>query len=170
MPTRPDPSHAFAAKQAKSSNVARLFHQLAARAESYARMQDEFLEGIIRHREARTGKPFHNTTRQQRFLDCFDKDAAQAENDVERLTAKMDDRMLLISALSSEHQQLSFDEGMLGSYRPEDKEIALCMVEFRRETIRIIEQFVEASPFKGQVASIWQGKKKNVWPAPGYRD
>jgi hypothetical protein len=35
------------------------------------------------------------------------------------------------------------------------------MIEFRRETIRLIEGFVEGSRFKGQVASIWHAKTKN---------
>ena len=160
MPTRPDQSHALAARQAKSPEVIRLFEQLASRAEKYARMQDEFLESVIRHREARTGKPFRHTKRQERFLGCFDEDAAQAEREVENVTAKMDDRTLLISALSSELQQLELDETMAASYRPEDKEIAQRMIEFRLETIRMIEQFVESSPFKGQVASLWHAKKK----------
>lgn len=160
MPTRPDQSHSFAAKQAKSPDVAALFQVLGTRAETYARMQDEFLESIIRHREARTGKPFRHTKRQERFVECFDQDAAQAERDVENITAKMDDRTLLISTLSSEHQQLELDEAMAASYRPEDKEMAERMIEFRRETIRMIEQFVESSSFKGQVTSIWHGKKK----------
>lgn len=123
-------------------------------------MQDEHLESIIRRREARTGKPFRNTKRQEKFLECFDQDAAHAERDLESITPKMDDRSLLISALSSEHQQLELDEAMASSYRPEDREMAQRMVEFRRETIRMIEQFVESSQFRGQVASIWHAKKK----------
>lgn len=162
MATRPDQSHALSAKQAKSPDVAELFQALAGRAETYARMQDEFLESIVRHREARTGKPFRHTKRQERFLECFDADAVQAERDVESITGKMDDQTLLISALSSEYQQLEMDEALAASYRPEDKEMAERMIEFRRETVRLIEQFVERSRFKGQVASIWHGKKKNV--------
>lgn len=161
MPTKPDQSYALAEKQAKRPDVARLFHELAVRAETYAQMQDEFLEGIIRHREARTGKPFRNTKRQQQFLDCADRDATQAEGDVAALTAKMDDKTLLIVTLTGEHQQLQFEEGMLPSYRPEDSDMAQRLVEFRRENIRIIERFVEASPFKGQIVSLWHGKKKS---------
>jgi len=160
MPTRPDQSAALAAKQAKSPDVVRLFEQLASRAEAYARMQDEFLASIIRHREARTGKPFRNTKRQQRFLDQFDSDAEQAVRDMERLTTEMDDRTLLIFALSGECHQLELDERMASSYRPEDREMAERMLEFRRETIRMIEQFVETSPFRGQVVSIWHAKNK----------
>jgi hypothetical protein len=120
-------------------------------------MQDEFLEGIIRHREARSGKPFRYNKRQQQILDEFDHDAEQARRQVERLTAEMDDRTLLISALSNEYQQLEFDERMVSSYRPEDRETAQRMIEFRRETILMIEQFVETSAFRGQVVSTWHG-------------
>lgn len=161
MATRPDQSHVLAAKHAKSPDVAALFRKLALRAEDYALMQDQFLEGIIQHREARTGKPFRYTKRQEQMLEGFDKDAAQAECDLERITAGMDDRSLLTSALSSEYQQLQFDEGMATSYPPEDKEMAQLMIEFRRETVRIIEQFVQNSPFRRQVHSIGHGKKKS---------
>jgi hypothetical protein len=160
MPTRPDQSFALAARQAKSADVVKLFKQLAARAETYATMQDEFLEAVIRHREARAGKPFHYTRRQERLLECFDEGAAQAERDIEDATTKMDDRTLLTSTLSSEYQSLELDETMASSYRPEDKAMALRMIGFRRETIRMIEEFVENSPFRGQVISIWHGKKK----------
>ncbi len=158
MPTRPDKSAALSAKQATTPEVVKLFEQLANRAKIHAQMQDEFLEGIIRHREARTGKTSRNTKRQQRLLDGFDKDAEQAVQDIERFIVKMDDRNLLISALSSEYQQLRLDEDMASSYRPEDREAGLRLIEFRRETIRLIEQFVETSPFKGQVFSIWHSK------------
>jgi len=161
MPTRPDQSHAMAAKQAKSPDVAEFFQILAGRAETYARMQDDFLESIVRHREARTGKPFRHTKRQEGFLECFDADAVQAEKDIESVTARMDDRTLLVSAISSECQQLELDAAMASSYRPEDREMAERMIEFRRETIRLIEGFVEGSRFKGQVASIWHAKTKN---------
>ncbi len=88
MATRPDQSHALAARQAKAPDVAEFFHLLAGRAETYARMEHEFLESIVRHREARTGRPFRHTKRQERFLECFDADAVQAEQDVESITAK----------------------------------------------------------------------------------
>src|SRR5215469_5580576 len=101
MSIRPDQSHSLASKYAKSLDVVALFRQLAARAEDYARMQEKLLEDIIRHREARTGKAFRYTKGQERLLDDFDEGAAQAERDLEQLTAKMDDRSLLTSALSS---------------------------------------------------------------------
>lgn len=78
---------------------------------------------------------------------------------MERLAAKMDDKNLLICALSGEYQQLGLDEGMASSYRPEDSEMANRMIEFRRETIRMIEHFFATSPFNGQIVSIWHAKK-----------
>ncbi|MEI6193937.1 MAG: hypothetical protein WCS42_06360 [Verrucomicrobiota bacterium] len=158
MAARPDQSASLSAKQAKSPEVVKLFEQLANRAEIYARMQDEFLEGIIRHREARTGKPFRNSNRQQKIIGEFDRDAEQALLDLEHIIAKLDDKALLVAALSSEYQQLRL-EGMASDHRPEDREMAQRMIDFRRETIRLIEHFVEVSPFKGQVVSIWDGKQ-----------
>lgn len=117
-------------------------------------MHDEFLEGIARNREARTGRIFRYTTGQQRFLEKCDKDAEQVAPELERLIAGMDDRCLLDSALGNEHRQLEMDERMASSYPHEDQEMAQRMMEFRRETIRLIEQCVESSPFKGQIAYV----------------
>lgn len=160
MRAKPDKSHSIAARHSQSRGVAALFEQLAAREETYARMQDEFLENIIRHRRARTGKPFRDTKRQQEFIRAADEDAATGEKVVEELSAKMNDGELLTSALTSEHQQLEFDEAMAVTYPPEDREMAQRMIEFRRQTIQIITEFVEASPFKGQVVSLWNRKGK----------
>jgi hypothetical protein len=154
MATQPDPTFALFTRQAKSPELARLFEQLAGRAETLTRMRDEFLESIIRNREARTRKPFGYTKHQQRVLDEFDTDAEQAVRDLERLTAKMDDKNLLICALSIEHDGLELDERGVSSCRPEDRQMAQRIVDFRRDTTRLIEQFVESSPFKGQVVLI----------------
>lgn len=117
-------------------------------------MQDEFLEVIIRHREARTSKPVRQTKSQQRTLDTFERDADLAVLDVERGITKMSDTTLLTVALSSEYQQLRLDEGLALTYHTEDRQMAQQMIEFRRETIRLIESFVESSPFKGRVVLI----------------
>lgn len=79
----------------------------------------------------------------------------------ERITAGMDDRSLLTAALSSEDQQVQFDEGMADSYPAEDRETAQRLIAFRRETIRIIEQFVQNSEFRGKVTSICRGKRES---------
>lgn len=73
-------------------------------------MQDDFLASIIRHREARTGKPFRHTKRQQESLDEFDEGTEKAARDLERVTATMDDKNLLISTLSGEYMQLECEE------------------------------------------------------------
>ena len=160
MPIRANQSAGIAAKQAKSPEVVDLFQKLAARAEAFASMQEEFIAGIIRHRETRTGKPFRYTKNQQKSLDNFDADAAKSEDDMKRLTAQMDDKALLTSVLSGEQMDLQMDETMAPSYPPEDREMAHRMIDFRRETIRIIEEFIENSPFRGQIVSIWRPKKK----------
>jgi hypothetical protein len=140
------------AEQAKSPDVAKLFVQLASRAKVSARMSDEFVDGIIRHREARTGRQLRYSRCQQEFLDEYLDDSDQAAEkgakEIGRIIAKMDDKTLLMSALSSECDQLDFDEHMLSSFNEDDREMAQRIIEFRRETIGVIQQFMENSPFK----------------------
>jgi len=40
-------------------------------------------------------------------------------------------------------------------------EMALRLIRFRRETIKLLEEFIETSPFKGKVVSLWDRKKQN---------
>lgn len=159
MPTRPDQFPKIARKRARSPEVARLFEQLAERAEVFARMQDEFTESITRHRAAREGRPVRLSARQQRMLTEFDRDAEQAVRDMERHTANMDDAALLTSALSGVEQQIQLDEHMFPGFHSDDKPMATRLLDYQRETMRLIEQFVESSPFQGSVTSIWHGKR-----------
>ena len=133
--------------------VVALFQKIAERAVAFAQMQDEFSAGIIRHREARTGKPYKLSKRQQNELDSFNEDAAKAEADMEKFISRMSDKQLLTSALSCEYMLVQLDDKMVSSYPDEDREMAQKIVDFRKETIRIIEQFIENSPFQGQVVS-----------------
>jgi len=160
MSTQPNCFAALAASKASSLDVSMLFQQLADRSVVLARMQDEFLAQIIRHREARTGKPFRYTKRQQGLLGEFNNDAEKAMQDMKQLISKMDDKSLLTSALSCEYQEYQMDENMVSSYRPEDRENAGDIINFRQETIRLIEQFIETSPYKGLVDAKWYGKKQ----------
>ncbi len=147
-------------KKANAPEVAGLFRQLVERAEVYARLHEEYLEGIIKHREARTGKKVQHTKRQAKMLEGFDKDAEQAIRDMETGIATMDDRQLLISALSGEYQQLDLDERMFPYATAEDQPMARRLLDFRRETIQLIEGFVESSSFKGKVVSLWKSKRQ----------
>ena len=85
-------------------------------------MQDRFTpESVIRHREARTGKPFRHTKRQERFLERFDEDAAQAEQDVETFIAKMDDRTLLDQRFRANTSSLKWTRPWLQVIAPRTK-------------------------------------------------
>ena len=159
MPTRPDQFPRIALKRAQSPDLVRLLEQLAARAEVFARMQDEFTESITRHRASREGRPVRLSTRQQRMLTEFDSDAEQAVRDMERHCASMDDAALLTSALSGAEQQIQLDEHMFPGFHADDKPMAMALLDYQRETMRLIEQFVESSPFRGRVTSIWHGKR-----------
>jgi hypothetical protein len=151
MPTRPDMSAAFAAKKASSLELSKFFLNLQVRAETLARLQDEFIETIKTNRETRTGKKFNYSKQQQKSLAEFDRDAEKAAQELEAITAKMDDSALLVSALSGEEQQLQLDEHMFPTYREEDKPMASKIIEFRKETIRIIRSYIDASPLKDKV-------------------
>jgi len=159
MPTLPDQFPRIALKQAQSPDVVRLFEELAQRAEVFARMQDEFTAGITRHRAAREGRPVRLSARQQRMLTEFDRDAEQAVRDLERLTAGADDTGLLTSALSGVHQQIQLDENMFPGFHADDKPMATRLLDYQRETMRLIEQFVDSSPFRERVTSIWHGHR-----------
>jgi hypothetical protein len=73
----------------------------------------------------------------------------------------MDDKNLLISALSGEYQLLEWDELMAASCHPEAREMTQQLLVVRRETICLIEQFAETSPFRGQVARVWHANKRS---------
>lgn len=159
MATQPDQFPKIALKQARSPDVAQLFERLAERAEVFAKMQDEFTESITRHRAARERHPVRLSARQQCMLTEFDCDAQQALRDMERHTASMDDAALLTSALSGVEQQIQLDEHMFPGFHADDKPMAMALLDYQRETMRLIEQFVESSPFRGRVTSIWHEKR-----------
>ena len=155
MPTRPEQFPTVALKYAKSPDVARLFGELAQRAETLARMRDEFLESITLHRATREGRPFRPTKREQSMLAGFDCDADKAVQELERHAAIMDDAALLSTALSCVHQAVRLDEHLFPGLRDQDKPMATRLLDYQRETMRLIEQFAESPPFKGNVRSFW---------------
>lgn len=159
MPTPPDQFPRLAKNKAGTPELAALFEDLSLRADACAKLQDAFLEGIINHREARTGKSFLYTKRQEKMLSEFDSDAEKALRDQERHVAAMDDPALLASALSREQFQLQQDEHMLSAYREEDRDLAARIIEFRRETVRRIQAFIETSPLREKVLLIVPRKK-----------
>ncbi len=155
MPTLPDQFPRIALKQAQSPDVMRLLEELAQRAEGFARMQDEFTEGITRHRATREGRPVRLSKSQHRMLTEFDRDAKQAVHDMERPTVGADVAGILTTALSAVHLQIRLDEHMFPGFHAGDKPMAMRLLDYQRDTIRLIEQFVESAPFKDRVSSIW---------------
>ncbi len=158
MPTPADPFPALAAKRAVSRELAAFFQQLAVRAEMYAQMQDEFLTNVVARREARTGKPYVPSKALQKSLERDERDAEVARGQIKEITRKMDDKTLLASALSSEDHGVQLDEFMLRGCTGPDRVEKQRLIDFRKETIQLIETFVENSEFKGQVRSIWRKK------------
>ena len=153
MATKPDAFPALAMKRAVSRDAIELFSQLVERAARLAKLQDEFLETVIQHREARTGKKFNYTKRQEKFIAGFDDDGAKAAQEVEKQVQKMDDVSLLASAVSSEQMQVNFDEKMFSSYRSEDQAKAKEIIAFRRQTMSLIENIIQQSPLKEKIES-----------------
>ena len=78
---------------------------------------------------------------------------------MERHSASMDDAALLTSALSGVEQQIQLDERMFPGFHADDRPMAKRLLDYQRETMRLIEQFVESSAFEGRVRSIWHGKQ-----------
>ena len=160
MRAREDRSAKLSAKQAKSPEVINLFIRLADRATSYAQMENEFWEILDRNRESRTGKPSQLTKHQQRTLERFERDADEATKELEHQLTRMDDKSLLISSITNENMLIETDLGMAETLHPEDKELAHRLIDFRRETVRLIEEFIESSEFADQVASIWRSTNR----------
>lgn len=166
MPTRPDQFPRIAAKKAESEEVRQLFEQLQIRAEGFAQMLDEFTESIGCNRERREGKPMKLDSRLKRTIRNFEKDAEQAEKDMERLTVNADDSALLTVALNGVRQSIEFDERMLSGWHPDDQPMASRLLKHQQETLKLIEDFIETSGFKGRLLPIWHDRTNSK---PGQR-
>ena len=141
----------LAAKHAKSQTLRQLFESLGERAEVLQSLRDELHTVIVRHREARTGKKFRFTKNQTRTLKNFEDDAREGLKALPDTIARLGDVHLLNIALRSQLLLLGSEEGRYGSFRPEDREVAEKILAFRRETIRLIREYIAASEFRGQV-------------------
>ncbi len=163
MPTLPDCFPALAAKKTSLPELAALFEVLSGRAQACARLQDALLEDIMRNRAARSGKSFQHSKRQQKMLTEFDRDAENARREQEVLVAGMDDVSLLANALVGEENQLRWDAQMNAALPAEVQDPAIRVLEFRKETIRILNDFIDALPLKQKVRSLVQNMtpKKN---------
>lgn len=151
MATVPNIFPELAAKRAESPDVAKLFSQLEGRAQELARLLDEYSIQIVRHREARTGKKFKFTKRQQETIEEFDRDAAKAREEMKKRTEQLDDATLLTVAIATEQNAIALDECMYPAVREEDKKMAKRIIDFQKETLRLIEVFVKNSAFKDKV-------------------
>ena len=131
-----------------------MFQNLFVRAQTCAQLQDVLLEEVLRNREARSGKPFQYSKRQHNVLAEFDRDAERARQKEEELADQMDDTSLLANALIGEEHQLQWDTDLYLTMPPEVRESANRVLEFRSDTIRILNKFIEISPLKEKVQSI----------------
>ncbi len=85
----------------------------------------------------------------------FKSDADRAVQDIERHVAGMDDEGLPTSALSSVHQQIELDEGMISGWHTDEKSTACRLIYYERETLQMVEEFIEPSAFRGRITSMW---------------
>lgn len=146
MASRQDPFLKLALERAQSPEVARLLEEIARRAATFADMQDEFAGTILRNREIREGKPVRVTKAQQRTLANCERDAGQSAREMENIVTGMDDVAVLLSALACMDQEIETDEHVLTSFHDDDKPMARRLLDFQRETKRLIEQFM-GDPF-----------------------
>ncbi len=119
-------------------------------------LHDELQKVIVANREMRSAKPFRFSRRQKQLLSEFEKDAQDSAIELPARIAPLDDAALLNIALRTESQQLETESKLYAVFREEDKSAAERILAFRRETIRIITDFILHSEFKGrfqQVAS-----------------
>jgi len=61
----------------------------------------------------------------------------------------MDDCNLLSSELSGIEQMIELDEGMLSAWHADDKPMAEAIINYQREMLKLVEDFIKNSPFKG---------------------
>jgi hypothetical protein len=143
----------LAAKRASSDGVRTLFELLARRAVALQTLHDELQKVIIKNREARSGKPFRFSQRQKRLLSEFQRDAGDCASELPARVARLNDATLLNVALRNERQQLETEGKLYAVFREEDKSAAEGILDFRRETIRIIIDFIEHSEFRDTVST-----------------
>ena len=150
------------AKYARLPAVKCLFEELSSRDETLAAMQAEFIASIKRNRAVREGKPVKFGKRAKQTLEEFDRDAEKANEDIERLSKTMDDRNLLTCELSGIKQMIELDEEMLSAWHADDKPMAEAIINYEREMLKLIEDFIKRSAFNGQVTSVWKTRKRHV--------
>jgi hypothetical protein len=124
----------------------------------FAQMMDKFTESIGRNRERREGKPARLSSRAKRTLANFEKDAEQAIDDMERNSVHMDDAALLGVALAGTRQSIQFEEKMLSGWHADDQPLAIHLIEYQRETLKLVEDFIETSRFNNHVPSLWNDR------------
>ena len=73
---------------------------------------------------------------------------------MERHASVMDDAALLTCALSGIDQQIQLDESLMSGWHKDDQPMAQQLLDFQHETKRLIQKFVETSPFRTLVRSI----------------
>lgn len=143
----------LAAKRASSDGVRTLFERLERRAVALQTLHDELQKVIIKNREARSRRPFRFSQRQKRLLSEFQQDAEDGRSELPARIARVNDAALLNAALRSERQQLETEGKLYAVFREEDKSAAERILDFRRETIRIITDFIEHSEFRDTVST-----------------
>ena len=153
----------YAIEEATSPAVVQLLRDLAARARTLAEMQEELSAQTVRRREAETGKPFKLTKAQLKTIAHYTEDPAKTRAVFERTSQHMDDAGLLIVARRAEEDQLTMAEALLKAKHPDDVELATRIIEFRWETLRIIHDFIEASPHRESIRSMdWLWKPRAI--------
>ncbi len=155
MPVPPELYPFVALRHVQSPELIPLFQDLCSRAEALAALETDLSETILRNREARDGKPLQYTRRQREFLEEADADAVKARSDMERYALQMDDAGFLVNAIMNERQMIQMKEYLSRGWSDGDvREKGTATVEFRKETLRILLEFLEASPLRDQVVPL----------------
>jgi hypothetical protein len=147
-----NPFPTLALAKAESPVVRDLFRVLESRAREFAGLEDQFSEASVRLCEQREGKPFEFSKAQQRTIANFQRDAEQAEEHMRRFVASADDASLVVSCLLAEEQQLDLDLKLRSRGLDGDaKELADKIIQFRRETIELVEGYIPRSALSEKI-------------------
>lgn len=150
----------IAARRTADPELAAFFQQLSERAEKYANMDQIHFEAVRENRARREGKEQGMTPKEKRLKKRIDDECSQTFRDFEKIALNMDNASLLGFTLYLERGMVETWEQIALKAHNDDKMSAESLVGFRKETVSIIEQFVEASPLRERVFTYIKGVEK----------
>jgi len=130
-------------EKAKSPNFRVLVESLIQTSDEYHKLDEEFPRLIAANREKREGKPIKLAKRHANFLANREKDAVQANADLERqYRAMSDEKALLQAALSGEKFLFKTWAWLYDSVHSDDKSMANQIRVLHQKLITDMENYL----------------------------